>query len=96
MFAPTQDIDDKVPAWLSQIPTGLVKDIYDQMARRSNINMINKAGVPLDPLILLAITATAMLTKGVTIIRDGDFAFSSHVSMDKIVQSEGFSGKSLY
>ena len=33
------------------------------------------------------------LTSGVTKIRDGDFAFSTKIEMNKIVQKEGFQEK---
>ena len=92
MFAPVISIDNKVPAWLSHIPTGLVKDIYDQMAKRPDVEMINKANVLLDPDSLtkdLRYSYTA-LTSGVTKISDGDFAFSTNIIIKKIVQKEGF------
>ena len=47
MFAPVIVIDNDVPAWVSHLPTGLVKDIYDQMAK-PDVKMINKANVLLD------------------------------------------------
>ena len=37
MFAPVIVIDNEVPAWVSHIPTGLVKDIYDQMAKKPDV-----------------------------------------------------------
>jgi len=92
MFAPVIAIDNEVPAWVSHIPTGLIKDIYDQMAKRPDVEMINKADVPLDPESLtkdLRYSYKA-LTTGVTKIRDGDFAFSTNIMMNKIVQKEGF------
>ncbi len=95
MFAPAIVIDNEVPAWVSQIPTGLVKDIYDQMAKKPDVEMINKADVLLDPNSLtkdLRYNYKA-LTSGVTKIRDGDFAFSTNIVMGKIVQKEGFSEK---
>ena len=95
MFAPAIVIDNEVPAWVSHIPTGLVKDIYDQMAKKPNVQMINKADVLLDPDSLskdLRYSYKA-LTSGVTKIRDGDFAFSTKIVMGKIVQKEGFNEK---
>ena len=92
MFAPDIIIDNKVPAWLAHIPTGLVKKIYDQMSRMPDVKMINKADVPLDPKSLtkdLRYNYKA-LTSGVTRILDGDFAFSTNIVMNKIVQKEGF------
>ena len=91
MFAPVIVIDNAVPAWISQIPTGLVQDIYDQMARKSDVEMINKANVLLDPESLtkdLRYSYKA-LTSRVTKIRDGDFAFSTNILMKKTVQKEG-------
>jgi len=91
MFAPVFVIDNKVPAWVSHIPTGLVKDIYDQMAKKPDVEMINKADVFLDREGLtkdLRYSYEA-LTSGVAKIRDGDFAFSTSIMMSKIVQKEG-------
>jgi hypothetical protein len=92
MFAPTIQIDDKVPAWLSQIPTGLVKDIFNQMAKKPDVKMIYKASVPLDPASLTKDHRYdyQALTTGVTKIRDGNFAFSTRVVMNKIVQKDSF------
>ena len=95
MFAPVIVIDNDVPAWVSHLPTGLVKDIYDQMAKKPDVEMINKANVLLDPESLtkdLRYSYKA-LTSGVTKIHDGDFAFSTKIEMDKIVQKEGFQEK---
>ncbi len=92
MFAPVIVVDNKVPAWLSHIPTGLIKDIYDQMAKRPDIEIINKANVVLEPESLtkdLRFNYKA-LTSEVTKIRDGDFAFSTNIAIYKIVQKEGF------
>ena len=92
MFAPVIVIDNEVPAWVSQIPTGLVKDIYKQMAKKPDVEMINKTDVLLDPENLtkdLRYSYKA-LTSGVAKIHDGDFAFSTNIMMDKIVQKENF------
>ena len=92
MFAPAIIIDNEVPAWVSQIPAGLVKDIYDQMAKKPDVEMINKADVLLDPESLTKDVRYSYkaLTSGVTKIRDGDFAFSTNIMMDKVVKKEGF------
>jgi hypothetical protein len=92
MFAPAIKIDDKVPAWLSQIPTGLVKDIYEQMARKPDVKMVYKATVQLDPVNLTRDSRFSYraLTAGVAKIRDGDFALSTRIMMNKVVQKEGF------
>ncbi len=92
MFAPVITIDNEVPAWVSHIPAGLVKDIYNQMAKKPDVEMMNKTDVPLDRESLtkdLRYNYQA-LTSGVTRIRDGDFAFSTNITMNKIVQKEGF------
>ncbi len=92
MFAPVFAIDNEVPAWVSHIPTGLVKNIYDQMAKRSDVEMINKTDVLLDPQGLTkdARYSYKALTSGVTKIRDGDFALSINIMMQKMVQKENF------
>ncbi len=92
MFAPVIVIDNEVPAWVSQLPTGLVKTIYDQMARKPDIEMINKTNVPLDPDSLTKDVRYSYkaLTSGITKIRDGDFAFSTNITMNKIVQKDSF------
>jgi hypothetical protein len=92
MFAPVFAIDNEVPAWVSHLPTGLVREIYNQMAKKPDIELINKANVALDPESLtkdLRYSYKA-LTTGVTKIRDGDFAFSTNIMMNKTVQKEGF------
>ena len=91
MFAPVIVIDNAVPAWISHIPTGLVQDIYDQMARKPDVEIINKANVVLDPESLTKDFRYSYkaLTSRVTKIRDGDFAFSTNILMNKTVQKEG-------
>lgn len=95
MFAPVIVIDNDVPAWVSHLPTGLVKDIYDQMAKKPDVKMINKANVLLDRENLTKDFRYSYmaLTSGVTKIHDGDFAFSTKIEMKKIVQKEGFQEK---
>ena len=92
MFAPVIAIGNEVPAWVSHLPTGLVKEIYNQMAKKPDIEMINKANVPLDRERLTKDSRYSYkaLTSGVTEIRDGDFAFSTNIMMNKIVQKKGF------
>ncbi len=92
MFAPAIAIDNEVPAWVSHIPTGIIKDIYNQMAKKPDVEMINKADVQLDPKTLTKDMRYSYkaLTSGVTKIHDGDFAVSTNIVMDKIVQREGF------
>ena len=92
MFAPTIKIDDKVPAWISQTPTGLIKNIYTQLTTRPGVQLIFKPDVTLNPADLRKDHRYSYkaLTEGVTKIREGDFAFSTRLEMKKITLKEGF------
>ena len=92
MFAPTIKIDDKVPAWISQTPTGLIQNIYTQLTTKPEVQMIFKANVMLNPAELKKDHRYSYkaLTEGTTQIREGDFAFSTRLEMKKIIIKEGF------
>ena len=49
MFAPVIVIDNEFQLGCRIYQQGLVKDIYDQMAKKPDVKMINKADVLLDP-----------------------------------------------
>ena len=91
MFAPIFSVNDNVPAWLSQIPMSLVKDLYKKLEKKSNVEVFNKASVLLNPDDLNRDQRFnyKALTSGVTRISDGDFAFSTTIIMNRIVQKSG-------
>ena len=91
MFAPNFSVDDQVPAWISQIPASLVNDLYKKLEKKSNVKISNKANVRLDPIELNRDQRFdyKALTSGVTKISDGDFAFSTTITLGRVVQESG-------
>ncbi|MDC1383334.1 flagellar assembly protein T N-terminal domain-containing protein [Candidatus Puniceispirillum sp.] len=91
MFAPNFSVDEQVPAWISQIPASLIKDLYKKLEKKSNVKISNEANVRLDPIELNRDQRFdyKALTSGVTAISDGDFAFSTTITLNKVVQESG-------
>ncbi len=91
MFAPIFSVNDSVPAWLSQIPMNLVKKLYKELEKKPNVEIFNRANVRLDPKELNRDQRFdyKALTSGVTQILDGDFAFSTNIIMNNVVQKSG-------
>ena len=91
MFAPNFSVNDEVPAWISQLPASLINDLYKKLEKKSNVKISNKANVRLDPIELNRDQRFdyKALTSGVVKVSDGDFAFSTTITLSRVVQESG-------
>ncbi|MEK9604645.1 MAG: flagellar assembly protein T N-terminal domain-containing protein [Gammaproteobacteria bacterium] len=92
MFAPMFRVDETIPAWLSQQPAGLIKDLYEQLKRKSNFELVNRSDLRLDPKELTRDQnfSYKALTSGAIRVADGDFAVSTTITLKRVAKNTSF------
>ena len=87
MFAPTMSMTRSVPGWLSTMPSMMMVDLYRQLENTSNLTLYNEATTVLDPVQIKrdARYDYNALTNGKASIRDGDFAFSTNITLESFI-----------
>lgn len=83
MFAPSYKLTRQVPGWLSTTPQLMVQSLYNQMAVKPEFTLANHARTKLDVKALQKNTLYdyAVLTASQPKIADGDFAFTTAVTI---------------
>ena len=84
MFAPTMSITRSVPGWLSTMPSMMMVDLYRQLENTANLKLYNEAATVLDPAQVKrdANYDYKALINGQVLIRDGDFAFTTNITLE--------------
>ena len=92
MFAPVFRVDEKIPAWLSHQPSVMIKSLRENLTRKPNFDLVNKANLPLDPkeLIRDKTYSYKALTSGSTGVLNGDFAFATTITLKRTVKKTSF------
>ena len=92
MFAPVFRVDEKIPAWLSHQPSAMIKSLQENLTRKPNFNLVSLANLPLDPKELTRDKTYSYkaLTSGTTNVLNGDFAFTTTITLKRTVKKTSF------
>ena len=92
MFAPVFRVDENIPAWLSHQPSAMIKSLQENLTRKPNFNLVNMVNLPLDPKELTRDKTYSYkaLTSGTTKVLNGDFAFTTTITLKRTVKKTSF------